>query len=124
MAWARARFELPVTSFISAILFQGAYERKRPSSFACTFKALPLDLQRSTSHYLRMGSMSSFEMDEGSGHFVFVDQVADLRRSMRVFYFRPKASFDVRASSLPCMDLIGRRWSLGMFSQSRQSSTA
>ncbi|MBB5572097.1 MULTISPECIES: hypothetical protein [Rhizobium] len=36
--------------------------------------------------------MSSFQMGEGSGHFVFSDQAAGSRRSMRIFYFRPKTS--------------------------------
>lgn len=31
-------------------------------------------------------------MDEGSGQFVFADQAAGSRRSMRIFYFRPKMS--------------------------------
>jgi pimeloyl-ACP methyl ester carboxylesterase len=37
-------------------------------------------------------TMSSIRMDEGSGHFVFADQAAGSRRSMRIFYFRPKMS--------------------------------
>jgi hypothetical protein len=37
-------------------------------------------------------AMSSFQMGEGSGHFVFADQAAGSRRSMRIFYFRPQAS--------------------------------
>ena len=36
--------------------------------------------------------MSGFQMDEGSGHFVFCDQAAGSRRPMRIFYFRPEAS--------------------------------